>query len=124
MKAPSTAILCIARDEQPFAREWIQYHLNLGFDHIYFISTDDDFSSVHALYSGFNFGSKVSLHHFNDFNRGWQINCYRHFSSQVEEDWLLILDLDEFLYLNPNTDIKSYLATFGEEKSITMDSGS
>lgn len=112
MNSPSTAILCIARNEQPFAEEWVEYHLGLGFDHIYFVSTDDDFGDVQAYYQALDFGTKVSLHHFDQFKRGWQQACYASFFSQVQEDWLLVLDLDEFLYLNTVSDIQGFLGTF------------
>lgn len=115
MNSPSTAILCIVRNEQPFAAEWLEYHLGLGFDHIYLVSTDDDFSDVQAYYRALGFGAKVSLHHFDQFQPGWQQACYASFFSQVQEDWLLVLDLDEFLYLNTVPDIKRFLGTFGDK---------
>ena len=94
MTNPSTAILCIARNEQPFAEQWLEYHLGLGFNHIYFVSTDENFSDVQKYYLALNLGAKVSLHHFDDFRYGWQLACYAGFLSRIREDWLLVLDLD------------------------------
>ena len=37
-----TAIVACARWEMPYITEWIIYHLNLGFDHIYIYCNDDD----------------------------------------------------------------------------------
>ena len=31
----SVAIVAIARMENPYVNEWIQYHIGLGFDHVY-----------------------------------------------------------------------------------------
>lgn len=115
MNTPSTAILCIVKNEQPFAEEWLEYHLGLGFDHIYLVSTDDDFNDVQAYYRALGFGAKVSLHYFNQFQSGWQQACYAHFFPQVQEDWLLVLDLDEFLYLNTAPNIRRFLGTFGDK---------
>ena len=29
------AIVCIAKDEDNYLREWLDYHFKIGFDHIY-----------------------------------------------------------------------------------------
>ncbi len=38
--------LCSGRNESPFLEEWAQYHLDLGFDRLYYVSTDDDVAQI------------------------------------------------------------------------------
>ena len=108
---PTAAILCIARNEHPFIDEWLEYHFKLGFDRIYFVSTDDDFPSVINHMSSNNDLSKIELFHFGSFTRNWQISCYNKFLPFVTEDWLMVLDLDEFVCLGKQGNIKEYLGS-------------
>ena len=38
----ATSIVACARWEDPYVAEWVTYHLDLGFDHIYLHCNDDD----------------------------------------------------------------------------------
>lgn len=107
----TAAILCIARNESPFISEWLEYHFKQGFDHIYFVSTDKDFAKIEKSIKVNKFRLKVDLHHFDDFEPGWQIRCYNLFFPLIKEDWLLVMDLDEYLYLNTYPDVQNYLDT-------------
>jgi hypothetical protein len=108
-KSPTTAILCIARNEHPYAAEWLEYHLKLGIDRIYFVSTDDDFPAVINLMISNKYLSKIELLRYHKFQQGWQMACCNAFSDLIGEDWLLVLDLDEFLYLKPDMKIQDFL---------------
>lgn len=111
----TTAIVCIARNETPFTEEWLEYHFNIGIDRVYYISTDFDFAQVKAFFDGCKFRSRVELFHFDSFNPGWQIRCYNTFFPLVKEEWILVLDLDEFLYLNSFPNIGEFLRTVNND---------
>lgn len=111
----TTAILCIARNESPFFEEWAAYHLNLGFDRLYYVSTDDDPSEAERLVRDSPFSARIVFGHFNDFRHGWQMQCYQLHRPLIEEDWVLVIDLDEFLYLHPFSSIHEYLETIGDD---------
>ena len=108
-----TAILCIARNETPFTEEWLEYHFSLGIDRIYYISTDSDFARIESFMDGSRFRSRVELRHFQDFRPGWQIQCYNDHLPIITEDWVLVIDLDEFLYLNTFSTIEEFLGNVG-----------
>lgn len=36
------AICCVAKDEEPYLKEWIAHHLSLGFQHIYICDNNDE----------------------------------------------------------------------------------
>jgi hypothetical protein len=117
MKRLSTAILCIARNEQPYLTEWIEHHLKLGFDSIYLVSTDECYQDIIDYFDTSEFKSKVSLYHFNQFERGWQISCYNNFFPKVKEDWLMVLDIDEFLHLGKHENVQCFLNSMDDEIS-------
>lgn len=114
----TAAILCIARNELPFTEEWLEYHFGLGFDRIYYVSTDADFNRVADFFDGNRWQSAVELLHFHRFEPGWQITCYNQVLPLIKEDWVLVLDLDEFLYLHSFSSIQDYLQSFGD--SVTQ----
>jgi hypothetical protein len=106
----STAILCIAQNETPFVEEWLEYHLALGFDRIYYISTDDDFEHVRAYMDKLPMREQVELLR-NGPLQGipGQRAAYSRYLPRVQEDWVLVLDLDEFLHLGSFPSIQALL---------------
>lgn len=111
----TTAILCIARNESPFTEEWLEYHFKIGIDRVYYVSTDSDFSHTKAFINRSKFRSRVELMHFNKFDPGWQGRCYNAHLPLIDEDWILVIDLDEFLYLNSFTHIQKFLDSIDDD---------
>lgn len=113
----SAAILCVARNETPFTEEWLEYHFSLGIDRVYYVSTDPDFDRIKSFFDESRFRSRVDLQHFDDFTPGWQARCYNTYLPLIEEEWVLVIDLDEFLYLGTFSNIGAYLNTIGSDIS-------
>ncbi len=111
----TTAILCIARNEGPFVEEWLEYHFSIGIDRVYFVSTDSDFAPVKTFIDGSKFRSRIELLHFADFTPGWQMRCYNAHLPLIAEDWVLVIDIDEFLYLNTFPTIGDFLEKVGDD---------
>ena len=117
IKGESLAIMCIGRNETPYLEEWLEYHFSIGIDRVYYVSTDDNFSGVLSFLEESRFRSQVDVHHYYNFDRGWQTDCYNQFYPLVKEDWLLVLDIDEFLYLNQHPNVQNYLELFESSTS-------
>jgi len=107
----TTALLCIARNETPFTEEWLEYHFSIGIDRVYYVSTDSDFPPVRAFFDRSRYRSRVELFHFDSFRPNWQIQCNNAHFPLVEEDWILVIDIDEFLYLHSWPTIREFLKT-------------
>ena len=106
----TTALLCVARNERPFTAEWLEYHLGIGFDRVYYVSTDSDFSSIREYFDRSPFRSQTELTHFDALGApGWQARCYNQHLPSIREDWVLPLDVDEFLYLHSWASIQEFL---------------
>jgi hypothetical protein len=111
----TAAILAIGRNESPFFEEWAEHHFGLGFDRLYYVSTDDDPGAAERSVEASRFRSRIELRHFDDFRHGWQMRCYFEHRALVDEDWLLVMDLDEFLHLHPFPTIQAFLETVGDD---------
>lgn len=82
------ALVCIAKDEDNYIKEWIDYHHKIGFDDIYIYENDweckIDFPNfVHKI----PFPGKVQ-----------QNNSYNHFLYNYSHlyDWCMMIDVDEY----------------------------
>lgn len=100
------ALVCIAKDEDNYLGEWIDYHILLGVDEIFVYQNDWRFS-LNDTYKNVHFiefdGERKQLAAYSDFLK----NYSRDF------DYAIVIDVDEFVCLNCGYDnIKEYLNEF------------
>ena len=111
----SSAILCLVRNELPYLLEWIEYHLGMGISTIYLICTDDQFIKTFQFVQQSPFAEQIRLFRYSKFEPGWQLAAYDQFVNKIEEDWVLVLDIDEYLYLHDNSDLTKYLQKVSDD---------
>lgn len=100
-------IIAIAKCEELYIREWVEHHLNLGFDRIIIADNDDEFllpkiidlpQVIHENYCGVEGVQPIA------YTELW--HKYRN-----DFDWLLFIDIDEFVMLE-HMDIHGFLSGF------------
>jgi hypothetical protein len=103
------ALVCIAKNEDNYIQEWIDYHKKIGFDDI-FIYQNNWRSSIEE--------SNVIKIEFDGDNM--QINAYNHFivTNNLNYDWVAFFDVDEFLVLKKHKNISDFLSEYTEFQSI------
>src|SRR6478735_1452041 len=79
-------IVCIAKDE-PEIDDWIDYHLSIGFDHVYFYANDWHFTNRH----------RPSVTVFSWPGRAAQLSAYNHAIVNIDFDWAAFIDCDEYI---------------------------
>lgn len=94
-------------DEIPYLNEFISHHLALGFNHIYYINTDEKKNYLYK-YLCPDFLNYVSVFDYSSKLNNWQEECLNEHIHHVKEDWVLNIDMDEFLYLS-NGSIQEFL---------------
>ena len=98
-------VLCaILRTENRYLAEWLDYHLNLGFDHIYLcdnaqegeeraeeiVNADPKYKDVVTVFPYYNLtGQQVKAY----------TDCYR--ERGLHFDWMAFIDIDEFITFSP-----------------------
>lgn len=99
------ALVCIAKNEDAYIQEWLDYHLKLGVDSI-FIYENDWRSGIEreGVYTISYDGPQKQQNAYNN----WLFNYAEGY------DWVAFLDLDEFLVLHKHKDIKHFLTEYGE----------
>lgn len=98
-----TALVCIAKNEDEYIEEWINYHIKLGFDMIFIYENNWRCSINHPQVTKIPFDGEVK-----------QIPAYNHFLSnyKVKFDWVGFIDVDEFLVLKSDESVSSFFFRF------------
>jgi glycosyltransferase involved in cell wall biosynthesis len=99
------------KNESHCLKEWVQHYLYHGADHIYLINdnSDDNFLEIIQEYIDDN---KITLFNVNEpYYLGRQRNLYnRHILPHIKETkWLLMVDLDEFIWSPIDINLKNIL---------------
>ena len=102
-------ICAIAKNENLYINDWVNYHLNLGFDKIYLYDNND----LGTEYVG-NFIEKKDKVEIIDVRNtknktNIQIWSYNNFYNTYKFDWVCFLDIDEFLVLNNWKNVEEFL---------------
>jgi len=94
------ALVCIARDEDNYIQEWIDYHLKLGFDDVYIYTNHWDWGTSQS----------------NVFVKPWdgirvQDTAYQNFIDTLGSfyDYAAFFDVDEFLVLKQHSNVKDFI---------------
>ena len=88
-------LLAIFKNESHILDEWINHYINEGVDTFYLINngSSDNFSKIIHKY-------KKYIHLINDSKKNAQEELYNKYYLEKckEHEWLLVCDLDEFVY--------------------------
>ena len=105
------ALCCIAKDEDPFLREWVAYHALLGVEHFYIY---DNFSKrpIREVLGPFAEDSRVTIRRIpgSKMQLPAYDDCLTSFGSQCQ--WIGFLDLDEFVCPMQDSDLRVLLSEF------------
>ena len=97
------ALVAIAKDEDHYLKEWVDYHLKIGFSEIFVYQNDWEYKN------GDINDPRVHLEHISGV--GIQNKCYNDFINKNYEkyDFIAFFDIDEFLWLRNKNDVKDFL---------------
>lgn len=101
-----SAVCAVARNENAYLLEWIDYHLNLGFDKIFLYDNNnpgDD--SVYVLLASYIADQKVEVIDYRgrkNFQLAAYNECYK--NNGCLFDWIAFIDLDEFITFGPEAE--------------------
>jgi hypothetical protein len=103
------ALVCIAKNEDPYIDEWIDYNKKLGFDDIFIYQNDWRWS-----------GSSENVHKLEIDGINKQRDAYNSFIREYNSkyDWVAFFDIDEFLVLKKHNDIKSFISDYNDSQAI------
>lgn len=110
-------ICAIAKNEHLYINDWVKWHLNLCFDHIYIYDNDDPESSYIGNYINKKYADKVTIRNVRGLKRRYmQHDIYTGFYWKYKNtfDYCLFCDIDEFL--NGVDNVKDWLSTMSAKQ--------
>lgn len=112
------AICCIAKNQDNYIDEWIDYHFKLGVDNIHIYQNNWKYNGK------FLYDERIVLEYFqkNPIVEGGQILKYNEFIQKYCDvyDWAAFIDIDEFISLRQDDNIKSFLSKYEQYKSLGL----
>lgn len=105
------ALVCIAKEEDNYIHEWLNYYLNIGIDCIYVYQNNWRVNILNEQIKLIPFdGECKQLPAYNDF-----LSKYK-----GEYDWVCFFDVDEFLVLKKHNNIKEFINEYSNYDSIAI----
>ena len=124
-----TAICTIIKNEHRFLKEWIDWHLGLGFDAIYLFEDkgSDSHESIVAEYSNvvlrrYEDDDKVKLILRHQENSQKQTDLYNWFGDTYCNvfDWVAFIDIDEFITFADNYNLERLCKEFSKHSAVLL----
>lgn len=106
-----TALVCIAKNEDYYIQEWMDYHFKIGFDHIFIYENNWKCSIEDKRITKIQIPGQVK-----------QVLSYNHFirSYGHQYDWAAFFDVDEFLVLKKHNNVKDFILDYRDYSSIAI----
>jgi len=118
----NSIICCIAKLEEDYIKEWVDYHIKIGFSKILIFDNDEiycKYSLEHILEDHIKNGS-LNVVNYRGL-KGVQINAYRDCFDNFDFDWCAFIDCDEFITFSEKSgfcNINEYLQTIDSSYDI------
>lgn len=133
-KKYNLSICAIFKNEAPYLKEWIEYHHIAGVDHFYLynIGSEDSFRSLLKPYIDKELVTYINwpealVYSTEDQAEKWalstQIPAYENavnFIARNETNWLLIMDIDEYLVCHEGCNIEDVLIHYHDYAGISI----
>lgn len=94
-------ICAIAKNEERYIKEWVDYHLWIGFDKIYIYDNNDlNNYSLYGILAKPEYKDKVKIIDCRGL-KGYQLDAYNDFikNYKYNVEWVAFIDCDEFITL-------------------------
>ena len=98
------AICLLAKNENDYINEWLQWHTNLGVEHFYIYDNDSAIPLINSIDK--KFLPYCTIIDFPSPRKHIQIECYQHCLENYKQEceWLAFIDGDEFIRLQDSND--------------------
>lgn len=108
------ALVCIAKDEDNYIEEWLNYHLKMGFDKVYVYCNDWSWEVPKK------YGDKVIAIPFNGLKK--QVASYDNFLELYRDkyNFAAFIDVDEFIVLKQAENIKQAMYNYRDVACLRL----
>ena len=109
----------IFKDEGPFLKEWLDYHLTIGVEHFYLYdnNSSDNYLEIVQPYIDKGLVTLVNWPYHAAQAKAYK-NCLETYRG--ESNWITFIDADEFIVPRYDTDIKTWVKRFDKYPAIVI----
>lgn len=107
-----TALVSIAKDEDNYLKEWVEYHLKIGFDDVYVFQNNWRYTRGDITNEKFHLEILDGECKQNECYNNFILNYYDKF------DWIAFFDIDEFLYIRDARSVNEILSDYEDIDSL------
>lgn len=113
------SIVAILKNEKPYIKEWLEYHLMQDVEHFYLCDNDSTDGIKEYLAPYINRGIITYIH---QPGKNQQKACYEKVVNQYNDktEWLAIIDLDEYLVPLKEKTIAKFLKEFEDASEVSL----
>ena len=108
----NTALCVVAKRENRYIKEFVEYYKNLGITHIFLYDNndieDENFNNILKDYINNNFVKIINYRGLFKPQKNAYKNCYNNLKNNY--DWIAFFDADEYLYIVNVTNINDFLS--------------
>lgn len=110
-KTYTFSICAIFRNEGPFLKEWIEFHTLIGVDHFYLYNNFSEDNYLEILQPYIESGLVTLTDWPVEYGQlSAYLDCFN--KHKEETQWIAYIDLDEFICLTKDTDIKAWINSY------------
>lgn len=112
--------LClIFKNEAPFLKEWLDYHLAIGVDHFYLYdnNSDDQYRELIEPYVNSGLVTLIEFPYDHAQMKAYE-DCYNRYKE--DNNWISFLDADEFICPKKCDNIKNWLRGYDKYPAIMI----
>lgn len=107
-----TALVAIAKNEDNYLKEWVDHHLDIGFDEIFIFQNNWRYGKSDVIYP--------NVHLLECDGHRMQNPCYNTFilNNHKRYDFATFLDIDEFLHIKSGEKVDEWLGGYADSEII------
>jgi Glycosyl transferase family 2 len=105
---PKTALCAVALNEELYLREWVHYHIGIGFDSIFIYDNSDSYELNGWPYYNSTIVEVVHLPGTAKQSTAYR-DCVMTLKTRASYKWVAFFDVDEFLVLRQHRSTFSFL---------------
>lgn len=113
------SVCAIAKNEGPYFKEWLDWHLNMGVEKFY-IYDNDSSDNTKSILEPYIFRGIVEYHKWSGYRQ--QLAAYDHCiqKHRFSDRWIAFIDLDEFIVPIKDKSIPDFLKRFEDFAAIEI----
>lgn len=110
----NSSICLLAKNENDYINEWLEWHLSLGFEHIFIYDNESKIPIINSVDQKYIKYCDFINWDKSKYNRHMQTEAYNHClkNHRYDVNWIAFIDADEFIRILNDKNINDFLKDY------------